>query len=562
MAFLKTYVRSRFWRRFIRFFGLLFFLFALLFAYVGYVSRMTPPEVPQSALLNESRIEVDSGFFYLRNNWFHKSKSGLFEMYVEGNPFERGLANGKLSKELIIKQEEAFSDQINQMIPSHFYRQFLRYFIGFFNRNLDQNVPLEYKQEIYGESLSASHQFDDIGTNYERLMNYHAAHDIGHALQNMMLVGCTSFGTWNEASADSSLIIGRNFDFYVGDKFAEDKMVEFVRPTSGHPFMMITWGGFIGVASGMNQEGLTVTINAAKSPIPSGSATPISLVAREILQYASNIREAIQIAKKRKTFVSESILIGSANDNKAIIIEKTPDTLDVYDPGKQFIVCANHYQSKSLLNQEANLEQIAGSASPYRFNKVMELLQENGKNTVAKTVSILRDRSGLRNADIGMGNEKAINQLIAHHSVVFEPKQRKVWVSTAPWQLGPYICYDLNQVFSLAGLRQNREVWDSTFNIPADPFIYTPEFKQFLSFRKMKEDIRSGMTVDPDSIIQSNPNYYHSYVMAGDICFRKKEYEKALKYYQKGLTLEIATVKEKKHLENQIAAIHKLQLNQ
>ena len=47
-------------------------------------------------------------------------------------------------------------------------------------------------------------------------------------------------------------------------------------------------------------------------------------------------------------FVSESFLVGSAEDNKAVIIEKTPDSLDIYDPQKDFIVCANHFQSNGL----------------------------------------------------------------------------------------------------------------------------------------------------------------------------------------------------------------------
>ena len=533
----------------------IFLLFG--FGYLSWVSHVNPPKPADTSSLQWQRSEPSPGFYTLHNGWLRKSRSGLYEMYVEGNPFERGVVNGKLSRELIIKQEEYFNEQINRMIPSRFYLHFLKYFVGWFNRDLDKNVTEEYKEEIYGISASASDKYDYIGTNYQRILNYHAAHDIGHALQNLALVGCTSFGTWDGRSEDSSMIIGRNFDFYVGDKFAGNKIVAFVNPSTGYKFMSVTWGGFIGVVSGMNEKGLTVTINAAKSSIPSGSATPVSLVAREILQYAENISQALEIAKKRKMFVSESFLIGSAEDNKAVIIEKTPDSLDVYDPHQDFIVCANHFQGSQLGKSASNIQQMQESASLYRYQRLNELLDANGKNSVQKTVDILRDRRGLHNEDIGLGNEKAIDQLIAHHSIVFEPQKLLVWVSSSPWQLGEYVAYDLRKVFALRGMNIDREICERQLNIPADSFLLTSQFRDFEHFRHYKQELADGVDINPDSLVASNPQFYQSYELAGDYLVRKKKYKEALPYYETALTKVIATKKEEDNIRKQVMLCRK-----
>ena len=552
-------LRHRLWKILKWTAGIFLLLLLALAIYLYFVAIMNPPKPTDTASVNWQRDALSPTCYTLGNNWLRRSDSGLWELYVEGEPFERGVVNGKLTRELVIKQEDAFNEQINLMVPSGPYRHFLKYFIGWFNRNLAENVTQEYQEEIYGVSLSASDQYDYIGSNYQRLMNYHAAHDIGHALQNMALVGCTSFGTWNNHSADSSLIIGRNFDFFVGDKFAEDKIIAFMNPTQGHKFMMVTWGGMTGVVSGMNERGLTVTLNAAKSDIPSGSATPISLVGREILQYAQNIEEALAIARKRHTFVSESILIGSAQDNKAAVIEKTPEETTLYESGQNYLICANHYQSSALAGQPNNRIQMEESASLYRFHRVEELLTRTGPMTLPGAVTLLRDQRGLRDAGIGMGNEKAVNQLIAHHSIVFQPQKLLVSVSTSPWQLGQYVTYDLRRVFALQGLQADREIRDSLLTISADTFLNTADYQNFVQFRQIKEQLRRGTAgdLDVEKFIRLNPGYYHTYVLAGDYFFRKKEYRRALEQYRVALTKEIATLPERQYIERQIEQCQK-----
>lgn len=105
--------------------------------------------------------------------------------------------------------------------------------ITFFNRKMHLHVPEEYKAEIYGVSRFALDDYDTFAPPYVRALYLHGAHDIGHALQDLMLVGCTSFAAWDSRTADGQLLIGRNFDFYISDEFAEEKIAAFINLLKG-----------------------------------------------------------------------------------------------------------------------------------------------------------------------------------------------------------------------------------------------------------------------------------------------------------------------------------------
>lgn len=210
--------------------------------YFNIAVRITPPVPNNTDVLKFNRTKLGKDFYVCKNNWLRKNKAGLWEMYIEGNPFEMGVMNGLLTKDLIYIQEKAFVNEIKKMIPSDKYLKFLKYFVVWFNRNIDHYVEKEYQFEILGISQSVSDEFSDVGPAYQRILNYHAAHDIGHALQNLNMVGCTSFAAWGDDSEDSSLIVARNFDFYVGDDFSKNKIVCFCNPEKGYKFMYVTWG--------------------------------------------------------------------------------------------------------------------------------------------------------------------------------------------------------------------------------------------------------------------------------------------------------------------------------
>ncbi len=521
----------------------------VLILYIIFVSDITPPEVPEVNI--GERQQVGKDHYVLGNNWLRKNEYGIWELYIEGDDYERGLAYGKLAKELVQNQERIFVGQINELVPSQTWQQFLRLMIGFFNKDLPANIPLENQREIYGISQSFSDEYNYIAPKYDRILNYHAAHDIGHALNDYSMVGCTSFALRGEKSADGQLLVGRNFDFYVGDDFAREKILLFVKPKKGYAFASYSWAGFTGVASGLNVEGLSVTINASKSDLPTSSKTPISLLAREILQYASTIDEAISIAKKRETFVSETLLISSKKDGKAVLIEKSPTKLGVYPQETDVLICANHYQSSTFANDPVNMENIRESDSHFRYERMQTLLNQQDSLTPADAATVLRDQQGNNVDTLGLGNPRAINQLIAHHSVVIQPERELLFVSTNDFQLGQYIAYDLNEVFGTGKATP-------VATISEDPFLQSDAYDSFKKYKAVKQQISQFVNFGKplelseaqiNEFIASNSELYITYEMLARYSIKKGNKTAAKKYLKLALEKNVASEKIREELK-------------
>lgn len=522
------------------------------------------PEVRQYALEIPKVYKINDSTYSYNQNYLTKNKQQLWELYIKGNPLQLGYNNGALTQKLMQEQEEIFFSKVEGFVPSKFKQNLLSSFLKWYNRKMYLNVREDYQAELYGLSQYSSEKYDFIASKYLRNLYLHGAHDIGHALQDLAMVGCTSLAVWNENTEDGDLLIGRNFDFYVGDDFSRNKLVEFVQPEDGIPYMSVSWAGMIGVVSGMNKEGITVTINAGKSKIPLTAKTPISLVTREILQYSRTIDEAIAIAKKRSVFVSESILVGSANDKNAVIIEVSPKNFGVYKvQNTSKVFCTNHFQSDAYKDDVRNQKHIKESHSAYRYEKLQELLQEEKKLNPEKMAAILRDRSGLKDESIGYGNEKALNQLLAHHAIIFSPQKRLVWVSSNPYQLGEFVCYDLNEIFSEKGLQHN-DFSKSQLNIAKDPFADSQDFKNYEEYRKVTlkiNDVIDNKEMLTDSFLthyQSlNPDFWKVYFLAGKYYYHRKEFSKAKIQFEKALTKEITTVPDQKSIEKYLIKTNK-----
>ena len=499
-----------------------------------------------------------SGVLLFGRSSLEKGEGDLWNLWLRGDAEERGLAFGQLCKSLMHEQERAFVDQIKIIVPNEKYLSFLKYLTIIYNRNIRSNIDEEFRKEIYATSLGSSSEFDYIGSPYDRQLNYHAAHDLGHAMQEYMLVGCSSFAAWDSESDDSTLIIGRNFDFWVGDDFAKNKVVTIMEPDKGYKFLSVGWAGMSGVLSGMNEKGLTITMNAAKSSPPVRSKTPISIIAREILQYASNIEEAYIIASKRDAFVSESLLIGSGLENRAAIIEKSPDNTRLFTTQGELIISTNHFQTAGFFNDKQSKEAvqaIEGSHSQYRYNRLKELIADMKPLSPERSARILRNKNGISDEELGLGNEMSINQYISHHAVIFKPVQRIIWISTAPWQLGKMVKYDLNKLFNLS----SNHIKENFKDIPADS-VQINEFEpKVRNFRKMSKLLsqKTSEKISADeefvsSYIMINPYFFQTYTNLGENFLSSGDYSSASAMFSKALEMKLPSEETRRYIINKL----------
>jgi len=182
---------------------------------------------------------------------------------------------------------------------------------------------------------------------------------------------------------------------------------------------------------------------------------------------------------------------------------------------------------------------------------------------VNKAATILRDQRGVNDKFVGYGNSKTLNQLIAHHGILFKPEKREMWISTPPYQLGEFIYYNLNDVFSRNGTFQPVD----SLKIRSDPFLASNDYKKFEAFKVTKQKISKyvmlGVPFDLSreeevAFVANNPESFLPYLFLGDYFKMKKNFKKAISYYREALKRDVASLHERNVIKDKIAESQKV----
>ncbi len=490
---------------------------ALVIYFAVRSSIATPPPLPKDVSILQLKPEVRDGKTFLGKSW-RSEREGLPVVCLRGAPLEIGYADGVLMQDKMQTLEREFQAMLKTYVPRHWVKESIKAYIFWRNRHLSDFIAEDYRLELYGTTLGCKDINPEEGNFYNRLLNYHAAHDISYMMiDNPFLArsaGCTAFGAWGNATSNGHLITGRNFDWEAAEVFSRDRVVEMFEPDNGIPFISLSWAGMAGVLSGMNRAGVSVTINGAPSKLPDAAATPVAMVARDVLQHAHNLDEALKIVRAAKVFVSTIWLVGSRADGKFIIVEKTPDVTNVREANGDSIVCPNHFETDGLKAMAQNTNYMAEATSLAREQRLTELLKQNtGAVDAAHSVKFLRDRELPGGIFVGDGHRSSLNAFIATHAVVMDLTAGIFWAAAPPNGLGKFVAFDVNDF--------SHELPELT--IPADEVLATGEFDRMKQSRKLLDDgLHSLENNDANAALDLakkaetlNPGFYENFILEG-----------------------------------------------
>jgi hypothetical protein len=509
-----------------------------------------PPPLPANTQVMQLKPQERDGKIWLGHSWVGR-REGLLVISLKGTPFEMGYANGVLLQPQIHTLENEFIQMVHGYVPHDWAVSVLKSYIIYRNRSLTDYVPLDFRLQILGATLGCPDVHPELGAYYNRVLNYHAAHDISYMLIDNPLTtraGCTSFGAWGKATENGHLLTGRNFDWEAAEVFSRDRVVVMCEPEAGVPFISLSWAGMAGVVSGMNRAGVSVTLNGAPSSLPRDTATPVAFVAKDILQRAHNLSEALEILRQAKVFVSTLWLLGSRADGRFIVVERTPDATHVREPESDWIVCANHFQTPALREDPHNQKYILEATSSSRQARLTELLEQSrGALNATRTADILRDRDLPGGVFAGNGHRGALNALIATHATVMDLTSGIFWAASPPNQLGKFVAFDVSDF--------SHELPEQT--VPPDAMVESGEFERARQAQKalseghhaLHEKRREAALVLADKAEVLNPGFYQIAVLRGRALLALGKSEEAAVAFTNALLAHPAFLKEKQELD-------------
>lgn len=483
-------------------------------------------------------LNLSSTLSQFDQKFIPKSEYGIHQLILKGSPVERGLFAGEATKDILYKQEMSLQAELKKVIPSQFAQRVLFFGLMRWFWGIEKYLEPWMLEEMWGVSRATTPSLNYLSDPFTRQIAYHGLHEVG---QSMVDANPESFGcTVVAIPKGGSWIIGRNFDFEGGRIFDEEKIMKWVYPKDGYAYLSVIWAGMVGAVTGVNENGVYISLNAAGTSDFKRLGTPSTLVLAKALQFSKNKEEAKKIIETAEMFITDIFVVADNHSEMLYRIEKSPKrvvTLEHYTP----TAVTNHLVAKDWQADKINKMRREEMTSLERLERAEELLEytntnDSYKNLELKVLSFIRDKSKKGGVRLPNGNRAAIDGLIATHSVIWNGKENTLFVSQGPSLVGSFIGFNLKESFAtkdvvrVNSLPADTEVLPEEYAKIKELGNIISEIKEKLKKRQFEEakkqmDIALQMNVRNGTLDEILGDYYH---------FMKNR-KKAKEYWQAAL---------------------------
>jgi hypothetical protein len=295
-----------------------------------------------------------------------KYVQGIPMLFLEGEPEQMGRQQAALV--LDVARRHA---QLPKTMLGQYGGGLLWPLVVTCSRSLLKDGPERYQRELNAAFAAARCKPEEI-----------EALTVANSLIELRCFGlCSAFLVEPERSATGEMLFGRNFDVPSYGSLDRLLLVVICRPAKRHAFASVSWPGFIGVLSGMNDTGLAIACldsGSAKDDSPVFCpGTSLSLTFRRILEECSSVEEAQRLlaGARRTTWMN----LAACDRQRAVVLEITPKNVVKRQAEAHLLACTNHFRTPELgvwneCWRYRVLQRYWNRSEPFRWSDVADAL--------------------------------------------------------------------------------------------------------------------------------------------------------------------------------------------
>ncbi|MEW6368065.1 MAG: C45 family peptidase [Acidobacteriota bacterium] len=323
-------------------------------------------------------------------NWLTSSRPAVCRL--AGSHFEMGLMQGRAFRQEIGR---LFADYIiGGLVQTEGWQLEDLIEVG---RHYEAFIPSSYREEMRGIAEGSGIPYDHI-----LVMNTFPDAVLGATPR-----ACSAFAV----RTTRGLLVARNLDWTNYGVAHRYGIVQLLQPRDGHRVLNIGWPGMVGVVTGMNDQGLVITLNMAYAIDLDTKTTPLLIRLREVLERQTSIQEAVDSLTRQPRTFAANVLIASSNENNAVVLELSGKRHAIVEMRERIVVTTNFFQALD----------IRGGTGGDRSDILTEVLRRTADYTTLRDARGALSKVCFRGSSLGMATVQ---------SAVFEPRRLLAHVAT------------------------------------------------------------------------------------------------------------------------------------